>query len=472
MMPPKTLFDKIWDAHVVKSIAHGPDVLYIDRHLIHEVTSPQAFAGLEKRGIPVFRPRQIVATADHNVPTLHQDLPIRDRLSRAQVATLVENCDKFGVELWGLGHPKQGIVHIIGPELGITQPGMTIVCGDSHTATHGAFGTIAFGIGTSEVEMVMATQCLMQGKPKSMRINVEGELGAGVTAKDLILYVISRVTVSGGTGYFVEYAGSAFRNLSMEGRMTVCNMSIELGARGGMIAPDQTTFDYLEGREYAPRGENWRLAVETWSQLVTDEGATFDKEMHFDAADIEPMVTFGTTPGMGIGVTARTPSIAVGEASAKTLAKSLEYMALAPEQSLLGLPINYVFVGSCTNGRIEDLRAFCEVIDGRQKADHVNAYIVPGSQAVLRQAEAEGLDQVLAKAGFTLRQPGCSACLAMNDDKIPPGEYCVSTSNRNFEGRQGPGARTILASPAMAAAAAVTGRVTDVRELMEVEVMA
>ena len=417
-------------------------------------------------GIPVFRPRQIVATADHNVPTLHQELPIRDQLSRHQVATLVENCEKFGVELWGLGHPKQGIVHIIGPELGITQPGMTIVCGDSHTATHGAFGTIAFGIGTSEVEMVMATQCLMQAKPKTMRITVDGQLGVGVTAKDLILYVISQVSTSGGTGYFVEYAGEAFRSLSMEGRMTVCNMSIELGARGGMIAPDQTTFEYLKGREFAPRGQNWTRAVDAWRQLVTDEGAIFDKEFRFDAADIEPMVTFGTTPGMGMGVTARTPGIQFGEASAKTLAKSLEYMAFAPEQSLLGLPINYVFVGSCTNGRIEDLRAFCDVVDGRQKADHVNAYIVPGSQAVLRQAEAEGLDRVLAKAGFELRQPGCSACLAMNEDKIPPGEYCVSTSNRNFEGRQGPGARTILASPAMAAAAAVTGRVTDVRELM------
>lgn len=464
---PTTLFDKLWDAHVVRSLPDGPDVLYIDRHLIHEVTSPQAFNGLARRGIGVMRPMQITATADHNVPTLDQHLPIRDELSRTQVATLEVNCEKFGVELWGLGHPKQGIVHIIGPELGITQPGMTIVCGDSHTATHGAFGAIAFGIGTSQVEMVMATQCLMLDRPKSMRITVDGQLGAGVTAKDLILYVISQIGTAGGTGHFVEYAGEAFTALSMEGRMTVCNMSIEMGSRGGMIAPDETTFDYLEGREYAPEGAEWDAAVERWRGLATDEGARFDTEYRFDAGDIEPMVTFGTTPGMGMGVSDRTPALDASAASAKTLSKSLAYMALAPEQQLEGLPINYVFVGSCTNGRIEDLRAFAKVVEGRQKADHVTAYIVPGSQRVLRQAEAEGLPEVLAKAGFALRQPGCSACLAMNDDKIPPGEYCVSTSNRNFEGRQGPGARTILASPAMAAAAAVTGRVTDVRELMD-----
>ena len=461
----KTLFDKIWDAHVVKSLPDGPDVLYIDKHFIHEVTSPQAFFGLAERGIPILRPKQVVATADHNVPTLNQHLPIVDPLSRAQVSTLVDNCEKFGIDLWGLGHEKQGIVHIIGPELGITQPGMTIVCGDSHTATHGAFGAIAFGIGTSEVEMVLATQCLMQNKPKPMRINVEGELKPSVTAKDLILYIIAQTSTSGGTGYFVEYAGSAIRSLSMEGRMTICNMSIELGARGGMIAPDEVTFDYLKGKPYAPQGDDFDKAVEHWKSLATEPDAVFAKEYNFRAEDIEPMVTFGTAPDMGIGITAKTPGVSADPSRSASLTKAFNYMDLKPEQTLEGLPINYVFVGSCTNGRIEDLRAFTQVVRGRQKATNVKAYIVPGSQSVLRQAEAEGLVEVLAKAGFEMRQPGCSACLAMNEDKIPAGEYCVSTSNRNFEGRQGQGARTILASPAMAAAAAVTGKVTDVRTL-------
>lgn len=461
----KTLFDKIWDAHIVKSLPDGPDVLYIDKHFIHEVTSPQAFSGLEARGISVLRPTQVVATADHNVPTLDQHLPIVDALSAKQVSTLVDNCEKFGIDLWGLGHEKQGIVHIIGPELGITQPGMTIVCGDSHTATHGAFGAIAFGIGTSEVEMVLATQCLMQNKPKPMRINVDGKLQPGVTAKDLILYIIAQVSTSGGTGHFVEYAGSAIRGLSMEGRMTVCNMSIELGARGGMIAPDEVTFDYLKDKPYAPQGEAFDEAVAQWKTLATEPDAVFAKEFTFQAEDIEPMVTFGTAPDMGIGISAKTPGMNTDTGRTASLTKAFNYMNLKPEQSLEGLPINYVFVGSCTNGRIEDLRAFAAVVNGRQKASNVKAYIVPGSQAVLRQAEAEGIVEVLAKAGFEMRQPGCSACLAMNEDKIPAGEYCVSTSNRNFEGRQGQGARTILASPAMAAAAAVTGRITDVRSL-------
>lgn len=461
----KTLFDKIWDAHIVKSLPDGPDVLYIDKHFIHEVTSPQAFSGLEARGFSVLRPKQVVATADHNVPTLDQHLPIVDALSAKQVSTLVDNCEKFGIDLWGLGHEKQGIVHIIGPELGITQPGMTIVCGDSHTATHGAFGAIAFGIGTSEVEMVLATQCLMQNKPKPMRINVDGKLQPGVTAKDLILYIIAQVSTSGGTGHFVEYAGSAIRGLSMEGRMTVCNMSIELGARGGMIAPDEVTFDYLKDKPYAPQGEAFDEAVAQWKTLATEPDAVFAKEFTFQAEDIEPMVTFGTAPDMGIGISAKTPGMNTDAGRTASLTKAFNYMNLKPEQSLEGLPINYVFVGSCTNGRIEDLRAFAAVVNGRQKASNVKAYIVPGSQAVLRQAEAEGIVEVLAKAGFEMRQPGCSACLAMNEDKIPAGEYCVSTSNRNFEGRQGQGARTILASPAMAAAAAVTGRITDVRSL-------
>jgi 3-isopropylmalate/(R)-2-methylmalate dehydratase large subunit len=454
----KTLFEKIWDRHVVKTVDGGPAVLYIDKHLIHEVTSPQAFKGLEKRGVEVFRPGQIVATADHNVPTQDQHLPIKEELSRIQVQTLIENCKKHNVELYGLGHPYQGIVHVIGPELGITQPGMTIVCGDSHTSTHGAFGAIAFGIGTSEVEMVMATQCLLQSKPKLMRINVEGKLGKGVTAKDIILYIIAQLKASGATGYFVEYAGSAIRSLSMEGRMTICNMSIEMGARGGMIAPDETTFDYLKGREFAPHGAYWDKKLAQWKQLYSDEGAKFDKEITIDASGIEPMITYGTNPGMGIGVTGRIPTAADP--------KSLAYMGLEAGANIKGKKIDYVFIGSCTNSRIEDLRLVAGFVKGRKKADNVEVWIVPGSKQVELQAIKEGIDKVFAQAGFQLRQPGCSACLAMNEDKIPAGKYCISTSNRNFEGRQGPNARTLLASPLTAAVAAITGEVADIREFI------
>lgn len=464
-MSKKTLFDKVWDAHVVKSIPDGPQVVYIDKHLIHEVTSPQAFSGLENRGLPLFRPDRIVATADHNVPTKDQHLPIKEELSRIQVSTLSENCEKFGVELYGLGHPYQGIVHVIGPELGITQPGMTMVCGDSHTSTHGAFGAVAFGIGTSEVEQVMATQCILQTKPKSMRITIDGEVGKGVLAKDIILYVISQISASGATGYFVEYAGSAIRALSMEARMTICNMSIEMGARGGMIAPDQTTFDYMKGREFAPKGNEWDRYLAYWKTLPTDEGATFDKELHFDAANIKPMVTYGTNPGMGIAVDATVPKASdIVGASASSFDKSLAYMGLESGERLNGKTIHNVFIGSCTNSRIEDLRLVADFVKGKTKAEHVKAYIIPGSKQVEKQAREEGLNTILEAAGFELREPGCSACLGMNEDKIPAGEYCVSTSNRNFEGRQGPGARTILASPLTAAASAIAGKVSDIRE--------
>lgn len=462
---PRTLFDKIWDQHVVERKDGFPDLVYIDRHFIHEVTSPQAFDGLRKRGVPVFRPKQTIATADHNVPTLNQHLPITDQLSAFQVAKLEENCRDFGVELYGLGHQKQGIVHVIGPELGITQPGMTIVCGDSHTSTHGAFGNIAFGIGTSQVEQVLATQCLLLYRPKTMKIEVNGQLQKGVTAKDIILYVISQISAAGGTGFFVEYAGSAIRSLSMEARMTICNMSIEMGARGGMIAPDQVTFDYLKGREFAPTGEAWDRAVAAWTALATDPGATYDTVLTFDAADIEPMITYGTNPGMGVGISQKIPAVAA-ESNEGEMAKALNYMGLSPQQSLLGKKIDYVFIGSCTNSRIEDLRQVADFVKGRQKAPDVNVWIVPGSKLVEAQAVAEGLDQVFKAAGFELRQPGCSACLGMNDDKVPAGKYCVSTSNRNFEGRQGPGARTFLVSPLTAAAAAVTGQITDIRELI------
>ena len=465
-MEPKTLFDKIWDAHVVDHIDDGPDVLYIDRHLIHEVTSPQAFAGIERRGVPVFRPERTVATADHNVPTRDQHLPIREELSRLQVEKLEENCRRHGITLYGLGHPYQGIVHVIGPELGLTQPGMTIVCGDSHTSTHGAFGSIAFGIGTSEVEMVLATQCILQPKPKKMRINVEGTLGKGVTAKDIILYIISKISTSGGTGYFIEYAGSAIRSLSMEGRMTLCNMSIEMGARGGLIAPDEKTIEYVRGREFAPQGEAFDRLAEEWLSLATDEGAVFDREITYDAADIEPMITYGTNPGMGIGITGTIPQPEGNEAERASFMKALDYMDFKPGDPMQGKRVDYVFLGSCTNGRIEDLRAFAQMVRGHRKADNITAWIVPGSHQVERQAREEGLDRILEEAGFELRQPGCSACLAMNDDKIPAGKYSVSTSNRNFEGRQGPGARTMLASPLTAAAAAITGRITDPREFL------
>ena len=465
---PKTLFEKIWEPHVVKTISDGPSVLYIDKHFIHEVTSPQAFQGLRQRNLPVFRPEQVVATADHNVPTIDQHLPIKEELSRVQVETLKKNCAEFGIELYGLGHPYQGIVHVIGPELGITQPGMTIVCGDSHTSTHGAFGTIAFGIGTSEVEMALATQCLMQTKPKLMRINVEGKLNKGVVSKDIILYIISKISASGATGYAVEYAGAAIRNLSMEARMTICNMSIEMGARCGMIAPDETTFQYIKGRKFAPAAEAWNQALTHWKTLFTDAGAQFDSELHIDASDIEPMITYGTNPGMGIGISGHVPDLQDVEENEKpSFEKSLLYMGLEPGSGIKGKKVDYVFIGSCTNSRIEDLRMVASFVKGKQKASDVQVWIVPGSKQVEQQAIAEGIDKIFSDAGFLLRQPGCSACLGMNEDKIPAGKYCISTSNRNFEGRQGPNARTFLASPLTAAAAAITGRVSDVRELIE-----
>jgi 3-isopropylmalate/(R)-2-methylmalate dehydratase large subunit len=463
----KTLFEKVWNAHVVTEIKGGPSVLYIDKHLVHEVTSPQAFAGLEKRGIGLFRLDRTVATADHNVPTKDQHLPIKEILSRQQVEKLTENCNKFGVNLYALGHKYQGIVHVIGPELGITTPGMTIVCGDSHTSTHGAFGSIAFGIGTSEVEQVMATQCLMQSKPKTMKIEINGQLGKGVSAKDIILFIISKISAAGGTGYFVEYAGSAIRSLSMEARMTICNMSIEMGARGGMIAPDQTTFDYVKGREFAPKGAKFEEAVAYWKTLYSDEDATFDKVYTWKAEDITPMITYGTNPGMGIGVAQPIPTEDQMEESNKaTFRKALDYMGFAAGESLIGKTVNYVFIGSCTNSRIEDLREVAAFLKGKKKADNIHAYIIPGSKQVEKQAQEEGIHTILAEAGFELREPGCSACLGMNEDKIPKGEYCVSTSNRNFEGRQGPGARTLLASPLTAAATAVAGKIVDVSKLV------
>lgn len=464
----KTLFEKIWEKHVVKHIEGGPSVLYIDKHFIHEVTSPQAFAGIEKRGISLSRPDKTLATADHNVPTINQHLPIKEELSRRQVEKLVQNCEKHGVKLYGLGHPFQGIVHVIGPELGITQPGMTIVCGDSHTSTHGAFGSIAFGIGTSEVEMVFATQCLLQSKPKLMRINIHGSLKQGVTSKDIILYIISQISASGATGYFVEYAGDTIRGLSMEARMTICNMSIEMGARGGLIAPDETTFNYMKGRLYAPKEEEWNAKMESWKALYTDEDAVFDSELDIDATQIEPMITYGTNPGMGIPISGKVPELSVLPVKEKdNFLKSLHYMGLEPGQPLKGMPVQHVFIGSCTNSRMEDLRAVANLIQGKQKHNDVQVMIVPGSQQVAQQLKEEGLQDVFEKAGFQIRQAGCSACLGMNEDKIPAGEYCVSTSNRNFEGRQGAGARTLLASPLTAAATALTGVVTDVRELIE-----
>ena len=460
----RTLFDKIWDAHVVRSV-EGLDVVYVDRHLIHEVTSPQAFDELAARELPLFRPRQIIATADHNVPTLHQDQPIAEPLSRSQVDKLTENCAKYGIELYGLGHARQGIVHVIGPELGLTLPGTTIVCGDSHTSTHGAFGAVAFGIGTSQVAQVMAAQCLLLSRPRRMRISVEGKLRPGVTAKDLILYVIAQLGTGGATGHFVEYAGSAIRALSMEGRMTVCNMSIEMGARGGLIAPDATTFAYVAGRPFAPQGAGWDAALAYWQTLFSDNDSEFDNEHTFDAQGITPMITYGTNPGMGIPLTGRVPS-EVPVSEAESFDKSLKYMGFERGESLLGKQIDYVFIGSCTNSRIEDLRAVAAYVRGKHKAGHVEAIIVPGSKQVEQQAIAEGIDQVLAAAGFELREPGCSACLAMNEDKIPAGKYCVATSNRNFEGRQGPGSRTLLASPLVAAITAVQGRIVDITEYL------
>ncbi|WP_452231928.1 3-isopropylmalate dehydratase large subunit [Lacinutrix sp. MEBiC02595] len=461
-MSKKTLFDKVWDAHVVDTIENGPQVLYIDKHLIHEVTSPQAFNELEDRGIPVFRPEQIVATADHNTPTQNQDQPIKDELSRKQLEQLSINCKKNNITLYQLGHKYNGIVHVMAPELGFTLPGMTMVCGDSHTSTHGAFGTIAFGIGTSQVAQVFASQCLLLTKPKSLRVSVNGKLKKGVLPKDVILYIISKLGTNSGTGYFCEYAGNVFEEMSMEGRMTVCNMSIEMGARGGMIAPDQTTFDYVEGREFAPKGKEFENKVAYWKTLPTDEGATFDKEYFIDAEDIEPMITYGTNPGMGIKITENIPT----DTSA-SFKKSLEYMNFEAGESLINKPINFVFIGSCTNSRIEDFRVAAKFIKGKQKAKNVTAWLVPGSKQVEAQIIEEGLKDIFDAAGFELRQPGCSACLAMNDDKIPQGEYCVSTSNRNFEGRQGQGSRTILASPLVAAATAVAGKIVDVTQEIE-----
>lgn len=455
-----TLFDKIWDSHVVQHVEDGPDQLYIDRLYAHEVTSPQAFAGMRARGLKCFRPEQIYCMPDHNTPTHDQDKPIEDPVSKKQVDTLEQNCRDFGLTHFGMLHPNNGIIHVVGPELGLSLPGMTIVCGDSHTSTHGAMGAVAFGIGTSEVEMVMASQCILQAKPKSMRINVEGTLGKGVTAKDVALYLMSQLSTSGATGYFVEYAGSTVRSLSMEGRLTLCNLSIEMGARGGFIAPDEVTFAYLKGRPGAPVGEAWDKAVEEWSRLKSGDDAVFDKELTFRAEDIEPMITYGTNPGMGIGITQHIP--APQNASDE---KALKYMQFAGGEAMLGKQVDYVFLGACTNGRIEDFRAFASIVKGRQKAVNITAWLVPGSWRVLDQIKAEGLDKVLADAGFAIRQPGCSACLAMNDDKIPAGKLAVSTSNRNFEGRQGPGSRTCLASPLVAAAAAVTGVITDPRTL-------
>jgi 3-isopropylmalate/(R)-2-methylmalate dehydratase large subunit len=464
----KTIFEKIWDSHVVYQKQGFPAVLYIDAHLIHEVTSPQAFDGLRARCLPVFRTNRTWATMDHNVPTLHQDQPIKELLSRKQVEMLRTNCKDFDVRLFGLGHPFQGIVHIIGPELGITKPGMTIVCGDSHTSTHGAFGTIAFGIGTSEVEQAFATQTILQNKPKTLKIEINGKLQKDVVSKDIILYIISKLSASGGTGYFVEYAGDTIRNLSMEARMTICNMSIEMGARGGLIAPDEKTFEYMKGREFMPQGAEWDAAVAYWKTLPSDLDATYDRIEMFQAEDIEPMITYGTNPGMGIGISQKVPTESeVAESDRSGLTKSLEYMGLTQGQPIIGQKVDYVFFGSCTNARIEDFREAANLIKGHRKADHIQAYLVPGSHSVMAQAKAEGLDTIFQQAGFELREPGCSACLGMNEDKVPEGKYCVSTSNRNFEGRQGPGARTMLVSPLTAAATAIRGVVTDPREFIK-----
>ena len=454
----KTIFDKIWDSHVVSSIPDGPQQLYIDRLYCHEVTSPQAFEGLRARGLKPLRPGKIICMPDHNTPTVDQDKPIKDPVSRSQVDTLQKNAKDFGLTYYGLDTPDNGIIHVVGPEKGLSLPGMTIVCGDSHTSTHGAVGAVAFGIGTSEVEMVLASQCILQRKPRTMRITVNGKLGKCVTAKDLALYLMSRITTSGATGYFIEYAGQAVRSLSMEGRLTLCNLSIEMGARGGLVAPDDTTFDYLKGKEYAPKGEAWDKAVEYWKSLCSDKDAVFDYELEFDAADITPMVTFGTNPGAGVGIEGVIPDSATD--------RELEYMGFQRGEKMLGKKIDYVFLGACTNGRIEDFRAFCSVVKGHRKDPRVTAWLVPGSRQVERQIESEGLGDILRQAGFELRRPGCSACLAMNEDKIPAYKYALSTSNRNFEGRQGPLSRTLLCSPMVAAASALSGVISDPRELV------
>ncbi|MDR0541710.1 MAG: 3-isopropylmalate dehydratase large subunit [Dysgonamonadaceae bacterium] len=470
----KTLFDKIWDAHIVTEVQDGPTQLYIDRMYCHEVTSPQAFAGLRSRGLQVFRPQQVTCMPDHNIPTIHQAMPIADPVSKNQVDTLDKNARDFGVQYFPIGHPKNGIIHVVGPENGLSLPGMTIVCGDSHTSTHGAMGAVAFGIGTSEVEMVLATQCVFQSRPKTMRINVNGKLGKCVGAKDIALYIISTIGTGGATGYFIEYAGDAIRSLSMEGRLTLCNLSIESGARGGMIAPDETAFEYIKGREFAPKGEEWEKKVSYWRTLKTDDDAVFDKEITLNAEDIEPMITYGTNPGMGMGINDAIPVFGtddkcgdamnrVSTAEKQSIQKALDYMGFKAGEKITGKPVDYVFIGSCTNGRMEDFRAFAHFVKGKKKASNVVAWLVPGSWAVDKQIRAEGLDKILAEAGFEIRQPGCSACLAMNDDKVPAGKYAVSTSNRNFEGRQGPGARTILAGPLIAATAAITGKIADPR---------
>ena len=462
-----TLFDKIWDKHVVQIVDDGPTQLYIDRLYCHEVTSPQAFDGMRQRGLKCFRPDKIYCMPDHNTPTHDQDKPVEDPISKKQLDTLDKNCEEFGLTEFKMFSKDNGIIHVVGPEKGLSLPGMTIVCGDSHTSTHGAMGAVAFGIGTSEVEMVMASQCILQQKPKSMRININGKLGKGVTAKDVALYLMSKLTTSGATGYFVEYAGQVVRDMSMEGRLTLCNLSIEMGARGGFVAPDETTFEYIKGREYAPKGADWDKAVEYWKTLKSGDDAVFGKELNFDGADIEPRITYGTNPGMGIGITGSVPTLdEIDENGKASFLKSLDYMGFKPGEKLAGHKVDYVFLGACTNGRIEDFRAFASIVKGKKKADNITAWLVPGSWLVDKQIREEGLDKVLEEAGFAIRQPGCSACLAMNDDKIPAGKYSVSTSNRNFEGRQGPGSRTILASPLVAAAAAVTGVITDPRELM------
>lgn len=462
-----TLFDKIWDSHVVSTLDGGTSQLYIDRLYCHEVTSPQAFEGLRGRGIGCLRPEKIFCMPDHNTPTEHQDQPIEDPISRTQVDTLKRNAEEFGLKHFGMMDPSNGIIHVVGPEKGLSLPGMTIVCGDSHTSTHGAMGALAFGIGTSEVEMVLASQCILQMKPRSMRITIDGTLSKGVTAKDVALYLMSQLSTSGATGYFVEYAGEVVRNMSMEGRLTLCNLSIEMGARGGFVAPDEKTFEYLKGREYAPKGADWDKSVEYWKTLKSGADAVFDRELHFSAADIEPMVTYGTNPGLGVGITGEIPQTeGLEEPFKSSLQKALNYMGFEPGDKMLGKKIDYVFLGACTNGRIEDFRAFASLVKGHKKAEGVTAWLVPGSWAVKKQIESEGLDKILSEAGFEIRQPGCSACLAMNADKIPALKYAVSTSNRNFEGRQGPRSRTILASPLTAAAAAITGKITDPREFI------
>lgn len=462
-----TLFDKIWDKHVVQIVKDGPTQLYIDRLYCHEVTSPQAFEGLRERSLKVFRPDHVFAMPDHNVPTHDQDKQIEDPIGRKQVDTLDKNCEEFGITEFKMNTKDNGIIHVVGPEKGLSLPGMTIVCGDSHTSTHGAVGAIAFGIGTSEVEMVLASQCILQQKPMSMRININGHLKSGVTAKDVALYLMSQLTTSGATGYFVEYSGDVVKDMSMDGRLTLCNLSIEMGARGGFVAPDEKTFEFLKDREYAPKGEDWKKAVEYWKTLKSGSDAVFDKELNFNGEDIEPRITYGTNPGMGIDINGFIPSLnMIPENEQASFKKALNYMGFQPGEKLLNHPIDYVFLGACTNGRIEDFRAFANMVKGKHKAEEITAWLVPGSWLVDKQIRKEGLDKILEAAGFKIRQPGCSACLAMNDDKIPSGKYAVSTSNRNFEGRQGPGSRTILASPYVAAAAAITGKITDPRTLL------